>query len=104
MKERENERRRIDSENLATFEAIAREVKWKWNPVVHIRNHDDEVDEDGDASYEGVEEDYKETNDNRKTVTVVRLSVRWQEDALLCEKCIARSCPKYVFAARVWSR
>ena len=31
------------------FEAIAREVKWKWNPVVHFRNHDDEVEKDGDA-------------------------------------------------------
>ena len=69
LKERENERRRIDSENVATFEAIVREVKSKWNPVVHSRNHDDEVEEDGDDSYkdEGVEEDYKETNENRKT-------------------------------------
>ena len=36
LKERENERRRIDSENLATFEAIAREVKSKWNPGILI--------------------------------------------------------------------
>ena len=28
-----------------------------------------------------------------KLVTVPRLSVCWQEDASLCEKCIARSCP-----------